>query len=251
MTEPGSMKVWPAIDLLEGWAVRLHEGRRDKATVFHERPWELVLELVADGAQGIHVVDLDGAFAGAPVQHELVARVIKASRVPVQVGGGIRDRAAVEAVLAAGAARVVLGTAAVKSPALVEECCRAYPGRVVVAVDAKDGVVAVSGWTETAGVTAIELGRRAAGWGAAALLYTDVARDGTGVGPNVAATAALARAVDIEVIASGGVAELDDLRALRDAGIPAVVIGRALYDKRFSLRAAVHVASGAEGILGC
>jgi phosphoribosylformimino-5-aminoimidazole carboxamide ribotide isomerase len=234
------MRVWPAIDLLEGRAVRLHEGRRDRATIFSDAPWELPARFASEGAEGVHVVDLDGAFAGAPVQHALVARVIVASgSIPVQVGGGIRDRAAVEAVIAAGAARVVLGTAAVKSPALVEECCRAYPGRVVVAVDARDGIVSVSGWTEASTISAIDLGARAASWGAAALLYTDVSRDGTGAGPNVAATAALARAVSIEVIASGGVSSLDDLRALRDAGIPAVVVGRALYDATFTLREAV------------
>ena len=235
------MRVWPAIDLLEGRAVRLHEGKRDRATIFSDAPWELPARFAAEGAEGVHVVDLDGAFAGAPVQHALVARLIEAAgALPVQVGGGIRDRAAVEAVLAAGAARVVLGTAAVKSPALVEECCRAHPGRVVVAVDAKDGMVAVSGWTEASSTRAIDLGARAAAWGAAALLYTDVSRDGTGAGPNVAATAALAAAVDIEVIASGGVSSLDDLRALRAAGIEAVVVGRALYDATFTLREAVE-----------
>ena len=233
------MRVWPAIDLLEGRAVRLHEGKRDRATIFSESPWELPARFAAEGAEGVHVVDLDGAFAGAPVQHALVARLIAAASVPVQVGGGIRDRASVEAVLAAGAARVVLGTAAVKSPALVEECCRAHPGRVVVAVDARDGVVSVSGWTEASTITAIDLGARAASWGAAALLYTDVSRDGTGAGPNVAATALLAKSVSIEVIASGGVSSLEDLRALRDAGIPAVVVGRALYDAKFTLREAV------------
>jgi phosphoribosylformimino-5-aminoimidazole carboxamide ribotide isomerase len=237
------MRVWPAIDLLEGRAVRLHEGKRDRATVFSNAPWEIPARFAADGAQGLHVVDLDGAFAGKPVQHALVRRVIAAAgALPVQVGGGIRDRAAVEAVLAAGATRVVLGTAAVKSPALVEECCRAHPGRIVVAVDAKDGMVAVDGWVAASNVSAAELGARAAGWGAAALLYTDVSRDGTGAGPNVAATAALAKAVDIEVIASGGVSSLDDLRALRDAGIEAVVVGRALYDAKFTLRAAVEAA---------
>jgi phosphoribosylformimino-5-aminoimidazole carboxamide ribotide isomerase len=237
------VRIWPAIDLLEGRAVRLHEGKRERATVYHEHPWELPARFAADGAEGLHVVDLDGAFAGAPVQHALVTRLVAAAgAMPVQVGGGIRDRAAVDAVIAAGATRVVLGTAAVKSPALVEECCRAYPGRIVVAVDAKDGVVAVSGWTEASNVTAAELGVRAASWGAAALLYTDVARDGTGAGPNVAATAALARAVPIEVIASGGVASLDHLRALRDAGIASVVVGRALYDGKFTLAEAVGVA---------
>jgi len=238
------VRVWPAIDLLEGRAVRLHEGKRDRATVFHARPWELPEAFAADGAEGIHVVDLDGAFAGAPIQRALVGRVIAASPVPVQVGGGIRDRDAVEEVLAAGAARVVLGTAAVRSPALVEELCRAHPGRIVVAVDALDGRVAVEGWTEASDVTAIELGRRAADWGAAALLYTDVARDGTGAGPNVAATAALAAALDCEVIASGGVSSLDDLRALAAAGIEAVVVGRALYDGRFTVAEAVRAARG-------
>jgi phosphoribosylformimino-5-aminoimidazole carboxamide ribotide isomerase len=239
-----AMRVWPAIDLLEGRAVRLHEGRRDRATIFSDAPWELPARFAADGAEGLHVVDLDGAFAGAPVQHALVARIIAASPMPVQVGGGIRDRAAVEAVIAAGAARVVLGTAAVKSPALVEECCRAHPGRIVIAVDARDGVVAVAGWVEASDVTAIELGRRAASWGGAALLYTDVSRDGTGAGPNVEATAALARAVGIEVIASGGVSSLDDLRALAAAEIPAVVIGRALYDQKFTLAEAVRASRG-------
>jgi phosphoribosylformimino-5-aminoimidazole carboxamide ribotide isomerase len=236
------MRIWPAIDLLEGRAVRLHEGRRDRATVFSDAPWQLPARFAADGAEGVHVVDLDGAFAGAPVQHALVARLIGACSVPVQVGGGIRDRAAVDAAIAAGAARVVLGTAAVKSPALVEECCRAYPGRVVVAVDARAGIVSVSGWTEASSITAIDLGARAAAWGAAALLYTDVSRDGTGAGPNLGATALLAKAVSIEVIASGGVSSLDDLRALRDAGIPAVVVGRALYDATFTLREAIEAA---------
>jgi len=238
------MKLLPAIDLLDGKAVRLEEGRRDRVTVFHDEPWQLVREFAAAGAARVHVVDLDGAFAGAPVQHALVSRLVASSPVPVQVGGGIRDRAAVEAVFRDGAAFAVLGTAAVKAPAMVEEVCRAYPGRIVVAVDARDGVVAVEGWVESGGITAVELGRRAAAWGAAALLYTDVSRDGTHAGPNVAATAALARDVGIEVIASGGVSSLADLAALRDAGIPAVVVGRALYDRRFTLAEALAVAAG-------
>jgi phosphoribosylformimino-5-aminoimidazole carboxamide ribotide isomerase len=162
----------------------------------------------------------------------------------VEVGGGIRDRAAIESVLALGAAFIVLGTAAVRSPLLVEEVCRAYPERIIIAVDARDGIVAVDGWTQSGGVTAMELGARAAGWGAAALLYTDVARDGLRQGPNVAATAELARSVSCEVIASGGVGELDDLARLRDAGITAVVVGRALYDHRFTVAEAAHVAHG-------
>ncbi|MBX3154603.1 MAG: 1-(5-phosphoribosyl)-5-((5-phosphoribosylamino)methylideneamino)imidazole-4-carboxamide isomerase [Deltaproteobacteria bacterium] len=237
------MKLFPAIDLLGGRAVRLEGGARDRATVFHERPVELVAELARDGADRLHVVDLDGAF-GEPRQSALVAELVRASPIPVEVGGGIRDRATAEATLALGAAYVVLGTAAVRSPALVEDLCRAFPGRVIVAVDARDGVVAIDGWTQSGGVTALELGRRAAAWGAAALLYTDVARDGLGGGPNVAATAALAGALPCEVIASGGVGSLDDLARLREAGITAVVVGRALYDRKLTLADAARVAHG-------
>jgi phosphoribosylformimino-5-aminoimidazole carboxamide ribotide isomerase len=239
------MKLYPAIDLLGGKAVRLEEGRRDRATVFSDRPIELVSQLARDGADRLHVVDLDGAFAGSPQQHALIRELVEASPLPVEVGGGIRDRAAIDAVIALGAAYVVLGTAAVRSPDLVEAACRAYPQRIIVAVDARDGVVAVDGWTATGNVTAIELGKRAAGWGAAALLYTDVARDGLHVGPNVEATAELARAVACEVIASGGVGSLDHLRELRDAEIAAVVVGRAIYDKRFTVAEAAAIAHGA------
>jgi phosphoribosylformimino-5-aminoimidazole carboxamide ribotide isomerase len=239
------MKLFPAIDLLGGRAVRLEEGRRERATVFHERPIELVAELAADGADRLHVVDLDGAFR-EPRQSEQIASIVKASPLPVQVGGGIRDRAALDAVLGYGAAFVVLGTAAIRAPAFVEEACRAHPGKVIVAVDARHGIVAVEGWAESGGITAIDLGRRAEAWGAAALLYTDVGRDGMVSGPNVDATAALARAVDCEVIASGGVGSLDDLVHLRDTGIPAVVVGRALYDKRFTVAEAARVAHGSK-----
>jgi phosphoribosylformimino-5-aminoimidazole carboxamide ribotide isomerase len=235
------MKLFPAIDLLGGRAVRLEEGKRDRATVFHDRPIELVAQLAQGGADRLHVVDLDGAF-GEPRQLPLIAAIVAASPIPVEVGGGIRDREAIDRVLALGAAFAVLGTAAVRSPALVEGACRAHPGRIIVAVDARDGVVAVDGWTASGGITAIELGARARAWGAAALLYTDVARDGLGKGPNVAATAALARAAGIEVIASGGVGSLDDIARLRQAGIPAVVVGRALYDGRFTVADAARTA---------
>ena len=237
------MKLFPAIDLLGGKAVRLEEGDRKRATIFHDNPIELVATLAHDGADRLHVVDLDGAF-GEPRQLELVRAIVAASPIPVEVGGGIRDRFAVESVLDLGAAFVVLGTAAVRDPALVEEVCRAYPGQIIVAVDARDGIVAVDGWTTSGGITAIELGSRAAAWGAATLLYTDIARDGLRHGPNVAATSTLAHSVTCEVIASGGVGELDDLVRLRDANIAAVVVGRALYDKRFTVAQAVHIAHG-------
>ena len=245
------MKLFPAIDLLAGRAVRLEEGKRDRATVFHDRPAELVAELARGGADRLHVVDLDGAF-GEPRQLALIASIVAASPIPVEVGGGLRDRASIDRILELGAAFAVLGTAAVRDPALVEEVCRAYPGRIIVAVDARDGVVAIDGWTASGGITAVELAGRAASWGAAALLYTDVARDGLGGGPNVAATAALARAAGIEVIASGGVGSLDDLAALARAGVPAVVVGRALYDGKFTVEAAARVAhtAAAAGVAG-
>lgn len=240
------MKLFPAIDLLGGQAVRLEEGLRERATIYHDQPVELVKTMAADGADRLHVVDLDGAF-GEPRQLALVAQIVAASPIPVEVGGGIRSRADVDELLGLGAAFVVLGTAAIKSPAFVAEVCSAYPGRVIVAVDARDGIVAVEGWTEHSNITAIELGQRAAAWGAAALLYTDIARDGLRRGPNVAATSQLSHRVPCDVIASGGVGELDDIVRLRDANIAAVVVGRALYDRRFTVLEAARVAHAPAG----
>jgi phosphoribosylformimino-5-aminoimidazole carboxamide ribotide isomerase len=238
--------VVPAIDLCGGRAVRLRGGRREEMTTYHERPWELVREFADAGAQRLHVVDLDGAFAGQAggANQAALERVLVEATIPVELGGGLRDEAAIDAALAAGARWVVLGTAAVKQPAMVERLCRDRPGRVIVAVDARDGLVAVEGWTETSTVSAIELGQRASGWGAAGLLYTDIARDGLETGPNVEATARLARACDAPVIASGGVGTLDHLRALRAANIPMVVVGRALYENRFTLAEAIVAAGG-------
>jgi phosphoribosylformimino-5-aminoimidazole carboxamide ribotide isomerase len=237
------MLVIPAIDLMGGKAVRLVRGEKGSATVFAEEPWRLAAEMCAAGAERLHLVDLDGAFAGQPVSRAVVERIVRDAGAPVQVGGGLRDRAAVEAALAAGARWAVLGTAAVRDPALVAALCEEFAGRIIVAVDARDGVVAVEGWTQASAVRAEELGRRAAGWGAAALLYTDVARDGTGEGPAVAATAALARAVPVPVIASGGIGSLDHLRALAAAGVELAVVGRALVERRFTLAEAVEAAA--------
>jgi phosphoribosylformimino-5-aminoimidazole carboxamide ribotide isomerase len=233
------VRVIPAIDLLGGKAVRLEQGLRDSATIYHDNPVELVDDFVSAGAERIHVVDLDGAFAGGPSQTALIAELCRASRVPIEVGGGIRELSHLETLFAAGAKLAVLGTAAIKSPVFVESACRAHPGRVIVAVDAKDGMVAVDGWIEVSDVPAQVLASRAASWGAAAVLYTDISRDGTRSGPNVEATAALASSVRCEVIASGGVGTLDHLAALRDANIASVVVGRALYEKRFTLPEAI------------
>ena len=236
------MIVIPAIDLLGGKAVRLVRGARDSATVFSHEPWTLADEMCAAGAERLHVVDLDGAFSGAPVSRLFIDRILDSVKIPVQVGGGLRDRASVEAALASGAQWAVLGTAAVKSPDLVSELCWTFPGKIIVAVDAVKGTVAVEGWTAASAVSAVDLGKRAAEWGAAALLYTDVARDGTGSGPAVESTAALAKAVPIPIIASGGVGSLDDLRALAAARIPMVVVGRALLEGRFTLEQAIEAA---------
>lgn len=238
------MKVIPAIDLLDGRAVRLRRGRREDATVYHDAPWELVREMASAGAERIHVVDLEGALSGDRAHRRAVERILELSPVPVEVGGGLRDRRSVKAALGAGASYAVLGTIAVQAPTLAEELCRAYPGRIIIAVDARDGRVAVKGWTEEAEVEATELGRRAASWGAAALLYTDVSRDGTGEGPNVQATRALQDAVGpgTPVIASGGIGSLDHLRALAAAGISMTILGRALYDGVFTLEEAIAAA---------
>ena len=235
------MKFYPALDIMHGKVVRLEAGRRMSATVFHDYPLMVVPHLTQDGADRLHVVDLDGAF-GEPRQLALLQQIIRSSPIPVQVGGGIRDTQAIDQMFSLGAAFVILGTAAVKKPLEVEQLCRYYPKRIIVAVDARDGVVMVDGWTLPSGMTAIELGQMADDWGCAALLYTDIARDGMRTGPNITATSQLASKVKCEVIASGGVASLDDIVRLRDAKVSGVVVGRAIYEGRFSVGDAARIA---------
>lgn len=233
------MIVIPAIDLLGGRVVRLRAGRREDVSVYHDDVMAVARGFVAAGARELHIVDLDAAFGEAP-QRAIVERVVREAGVPVQIGGGVRDARAVDSWVAAGAAHVVVGTAAVKDPELVERMCARHPGRLTIAVDARDGLVAISGWTEATTVDAVELARRAAAWGAARILYTDVARDGGREGPNVAATARLQAAIPgTPVIASGGIGALDDLRALAAAGLPYCVVGRALYDGVFTVEEAL------------
>ena len=243
------MLVIPAIDLLEGKAVRLAEGDRERATVYSEQPWELAASFARAGARRLHIVDLDGAFAGRPMQVELLRRLLDAAReavgeaIELEVGGGIRDAAAVETLVEAGVDKIVVGTLAVREPELVAELCAKHPNTIVVAIDARDGMVSIEGWTETSTVSAAELARRATEWGAAGLLYTDVSRDGLQVGPAVGPTAALQATVDdirpIDVIASGGVGSLDDIDALAAEGVRAVICGRALYERSFTLEEAL------------
>ena len=237
------MIVIPAVDLREGRCVRLREGRADAETVFSDDPVAVATRWKSLGAERLHVVDLDGAFAGTPRQTTLVAKIIAAvAPIPVQVGGGLRDISAVDAVLEAGAEWAVVGTRAALDAAFLTEVCRAFRGRIVVAVDARGARVAVKGWTEVIDDTVTELGQRAHEAGAAALLYTDVSRDGMEQGPNVEDTAALARAVPMPILASGGVAQVSDIARLAAVpGVAGVVVGRALYSGAVSLPAAMAV----------
>ena len=236
------MIVYPAIDLKDGRCVRLVRGEMKSATVFNDDPAAQARAFAGAGAAWIHVVDLDGAFAGKPKNAAAVEAIVKAAPVKVQLGGGIRDEATLEAWLGKGVARVVLGTAAVKTPNLVRAACRRWPDQVALGIDARGGTVAVEGWAETASVAALDLARRFEDAGAAAIIYTDIERDGALQGVNVEATAALARALKTPVIASGGVASLDDLAALRaheKDGVAGAILGRALYDGRVDLKSAL------------
>src|SRR5512138_1957179 len=236
------MILFPAIDLKDGQAVRLLRGEMDSATVFNEDPAAQARAFAAAGFRWLHLVDLNGAFEGRPVNAPAVEAILAAVDIPAQLGGGIRDMATIERWLALGIRRVILGTVAVKNPALVREACRAFPGRVVLGIDARGGKVATEGWAEVSEITALDLARRFEDAGAAAIVYTDIDRDGALQGANVAATRALAEAISTPVIASGGVASLDDLAALlaiEASGIEGVISGRALYDGRIDPKAAL------------
>lgn len=240
------MMVIPAIDLRGGRCVRLVQGRPEAETVFAEDPIAVARTFIERGAVRLHVVDLDGAFQGAPRHTSLIAELAAAVPAPIQVGGGLRDLGALEAVFGAGARWAVLGTRAALEPSFLQEACRRYPDRILVGVDAVDGRVAVDGWTRVLELDAGTLARAAAEAGAAAVIYTDVLRDGTGEGPNLEATARLARASRLPVLAAGGIARLDDLRRL--AAIPGVagaVVGRALYTGAIDLEAALACVRGA------
>jgi phosphoribosylformimino-5-aminoimidazole carboxamide ribotide isomerase len=242
------MIVYPAIDLRGGRCVRLTQGDFARETVYGDDPVGVARRWEALGARWIHVVDLDGARAGRPVQAPLVAAICAAVRIPVQVGGGMRDAAAIETALEDGVARVVLGTIAVREPARGAVLCRAFPGRVAIGIDARDGMARVAGWLEGGRVAAPALAETAAGWGAAAIVYTDIGRDGTQEGPDLEGTRAVARAAGIPVVASGGVGTLEHVRAvaaLADDGVTGVIVGRALYSGAVDLRDALGAAGGA------
>jgi phosphoribosylformimino-5-aminoimidazole carboxamide ribotide isomerase len=243
--------LFPAIDLKEGFAVRLEQGDMARATVFNRDPAEQARIFAAHGFQYLHMVDLDGAFAGRPMNAAAVERILAAVQIPVQLGGGLRDRATIEAWLGKGVTRVIIGTAAVRDPALVKEAAGAFPGRIVVGLDARDGKVAVEGWAATAELSAFELARRFEDAGVAAIVYTDVARDGMLKGLNLDATIALADAVSIPVIASGGLASIDDVRALlaaRAQKLAGAIVGRALYDGRLDAAEALNLIRTARAV---
>ncbi|WP_299863025.1 1-(5-phosphoribosyl)-5-[(5-phosphoribosylamino)methylideneamino]imidazole-4-carboxamide isomerase [uncultured Roseobacter sp.] len=235
------MILYPAIDLKDGQAVRLLHGDMDKSTVFNDDPTAQALDFVAAGCEWLHLVDLNGAFTGAPVNAAPVEAILKSCTIPVQLGGGIRDMATIESWLEKGLTRVILGTVAVENPDLVREAARTFPGHVAVGIDARNGFVATKGWAEETDVRVTELAKSFEDAGVAAIIYTDILRDGAMKGPNIEATAALARAVSIPVVASGGVSSLEDLIALRDCGadLQGAISGRALYDGAIDLKEAL------------
>ena len=242
------MILYPAIDLKDGQCVRLEKGDMARATVFNADPAAQARRFAEAGFQWLHVVDLNGAFAGRSVNGAAVEAILAATEVPIQLGGGIRDRAAIEGWLTRGIARIVLGTAAVRDPELVREAARAWPERIAVGVDARAGKVAVQGWGEATEMGAIDLARRFEDAGVAALIYTDIDRDGVFAGLNLEATGTLARAVSIPVIASGGLASLDDVRRLlrpEYAMLAGAIVGRALYDGRLDAVEALRLARAA------
>jgi phosphoribosylformimino-5-aminoimidazole carboxamide ribotide isomerase len=235
------MILYPAIDLKDGQCVRLLHGEMDKATVFGDDPAAQAAKFAAAGSEWLHLVDLNGAFAGQPVNGAAVEAILARVSVPCQLGGGIRDMATIGMWLGKGLSRVILGTVAVENPALVREAARAFPGKIAVGIDARGGKVATKGWAEETDVLVTDLARSFEDAGVAAIIYTDILRDGAMKGPNIAATEALARAVTIPVIASGGVSSLADLLALRDTGvISGAISGRALYEGAIDLGAALR-----------
>jgi phosphoribosylformimino-5-aminoimidazole carboxamide ribotide isomerase len=244
------MILYPAIDLKEGRCVRLRQGDMAQATVFSDDPAAQAASFAADGFPWLHVVDLDGAFAGRPMNGAAVDAILARVRFPVQLGGGIRDMATVEGWIGKGVARVIIGTAAVRDPLFVRTASCRFPGRVAVGIDARDGMVAVEGWAETSTLSALELGKRFEDAGVAAIVYTDIARDGMLQGLNLDGTRALAEALSIPVIASGGLASIDDVRALlrpENRVIAGAITGRALYDGRLDAKAALAEIAAASG----
>jgi phosphoribosylformimino-5-aminoimidazole carboxamide ribotide isomerase len=241
------MIVIPAIDLKEGACVRLEQGLMDKNTVFSDNPGAQAREWQDQGAELLHIVDLDGAFAGQPKNRHAIEAILKNITIPAQLGGGIRDIATIEEYLSLGLTRIIIGTAAQRNPELVREACARFPGHIIVGIDAKNGVVAVQGWAELTDISATVLARKFEDFGVTAIIYTDIARDGMLQGPNIEATKALAEAVSIPIIASGGVSSLKDienLMAIESSGISGVITGKAVYTGALKLAEAISLTKG-------
>ncbi len=238
------MLIIPAIDIKDGRCVRLFQGKMDKETIYFDRPIDAARHWAAEGALFVHVVDLNGAVEGCPVHTTEVKAICKETGLSVELGGGLRSAKSVEEALALGVSRVVVGTAAYDNQPLLRAICKQFPEKIVVGIDARDGKVAVKGWKETTSMDAVELAKRCAADGASRIIYTDISRDGTREGINVEETQKLARSVDIPIIASGGVATLDDIRALlalETDGVEGVIVGRALYNGSFSFKEATQL----------
>jgi len=241
------MIVIPAIDLKEGKCVRLEQGLMDKDTVFNDNPGAQARIWEEQGARLLHIVDLDGAFAGEPKNRTAIEAIVRAVKIPTQLGGGIRDLATIEAYLDMGIDRVIIGTAAQRNPELVREACTKFPGRIVVGIDARNGKVAVQGWAEITDITAADLARKFEGFGVSAIIYTDISRDGMMQGPNIEATRALAESISIPVIASGGVsriADIENLMAIESSGVTGVITGKAIYSGALDLAEAIRIGKG-------
>lgn len=235
------MQLYPAIDMKDGKCVRLTQGSFDHVKVYSDTPWQIAKMWVSDGATFLHLVDLDGALAGSSVNEPVIRSILEAVDVPVEVGGGIRSRQTVSAMLSLGVSRVIIGTKAVREPELIRELIREFgPDQIVVGVDARDGLVAVDGWEEVSALTALNLCRKMKEYGVRHVVYTDISRDGMLSGPNISATKKLAEDTGLDVIASGGVSSMEDLQRLYEQGISGVIIGKALYEQRLNLREAVE-----------
>ena len=237
------MILYPAIDLKDGKAVRLLRGDMNNSTVFNDSPIDQAFSFVNQRCQWLHLVDLNGAFEGKPVNADAVEGIIKRCNIPIQLGGGIRDIDTIEMWLSKGLKRVILGTVAVENPSLVRLAANKYPGKIAVGIDARNGRVATDGWAKNTDILATELAKKYENYGVSAIIYTDIDRDGAMMGPNVSATAEMATAVSIPIIASGGVSSLNDLKALKECGaqLDGAISGRALYDQKFTVQEALEV----------
>lgn len=237
------MQVWPAIDLRGGKCVRLRQGDYQQETVFAQQPAEVARQFADQGAKHLHIVDLEGAREGLPVNLPAVQEILAAVDIECELGGGIRDEQSVQELFAFGITRLVIGTSALKDPEWFRAACRQYPGQLVLGIDARDGLAATDGWINTSSVSAIDLARQFASEPLAAIIYTDIATDGMMRGPNVAAMAEMQAAVEVPIVASGGVTSIDDVSRLLDTGVAGCIIGRALYEGTLSLSDAIRVAS--------